>query len=89
MKKIKLFILRNCPFCLQALDWQSKILAENPAFREIPIEIIDESEQPEVAYSYGYYYVPSYYVDEKKVHEGVATREKIENVFIMALENDE
>jgi len=85
MKKIKLFIMRNCPFCLQALDWQNKILAENPKYREVPIEIIDENEQPEIAYSYNYFYVPSYYIDEKKAHEGVATREKIESILETAL----
>jgi len=89
MKKIKLFILKNCPFCLQALDWQSKILAENPKYRDIPLEIIDENEQPEIAYSYNYYYVPSYYIGEIKIHEGVATREKIENIFEMAIDEDE
>lgn len=84
MKKIKLFILTGCPFCIQALDWQEKILKENPKYNEIPIEIIDEAEQPEVANSYDYYFVPTYYVDEFKIHEGVATREKIEMVFEMA-----
>jgi len=81
MKSIKLFILRSCPFCIQALDWQEKILNENPQYKEIPIEIIDENEEYELAESYDYFYVPSYYIDEVKVHEGVATREKIELVF--------
>lgn len=81
MKKIELFILRNCPFCIQALNWQEKILNENPKYKDIPIEIIDENEEYERANSFNYYYVPSYYVDGIKVHEGVATREKIENVF--------
>ena len=87
MKKIQLFILRNCPFCVQALDWQNKILNENPHFKEIPIEIIDESEQYDLANSYDYYYVPTYYVGEEKVHEGVATREKIESVFELAYQS--
>ncbi|MCL1830115.1 MAG: thioredoxin family protein [Oscillospiraceae bacterium] len=87
MKKIQLFILRNCPFCIQALDWQNKILTENPHYREVPIEIIDENEQYELANSYDYYYVPSYYLDGRKLHEGVATREKIENIFAQALED--
>ncbi len=86
MKNIRLFILRNCPFCIQALDWQKQLIAENPAYENIPIEIIDESEQPELAYSYGYYYVPSYYIGEEKLLEGVATKKKIQSVLDAALE---
>ena len=85
MKKIQLLILKSCPFCIQALDWQNKIINENPKFNDIPIETIDEGEQPELADSYDYYYVPTYYVDGIKLHEGVATREKIEKVFLAAL----
>ena len=87
MKKIKLFILKNCPFCIQALDWQNKILKENPQYKEIDLEVIDEGEQVDLANSYDYYYVPTYYLDEVKVHEGVATREKIESVFEKALKD--
>ena len=87
MKKIKLFILRNCPFCIQALDWQNKILAENPQYKEVPIEIIDENEEYALANSYDYYYVPSYYIDDRKVHEGVASRQIVETVFKTALED--
>lgn len=85
MKNVKLFILRNCPFCVQALNWQQKLLEENPDYREITIEIIDESEDPEFADSYNYYYVPTYYVDEKKLHEGAATIKKIDAVLRAAL----
>lgn len=86
MKKVKLFILRDCPFCIQALDWQAQLMRENPEFQKIEIETIDESEQSALADSYGYYYVPTYYVDEKKLHEGAATRKKIENVLLAAME---
>ena len=32
--------------------------------------MIEESEQPEVADAFDYYYVPTFYVDGVKVHEG-------------------
>lgn len=86
MKKVKLFILRNCPYCIQALDWQAQLMREHPEFQDIDIETIDESEQSALANSYDYYYVPTYYVDEKKLHEGVATKKKIENVLLAAME---
>ena len=85
MKKITLFVLRNCPFCIQALEWQQGILKENKDYQKIPLEIVDEAEEYDRAEGYDYYYVPSYYIDDQKVHEGVATREKIEMVFEMAL----
>lgn len=85
MKNIKLFILKNCPFCIQALNWQKKIIEENPQYQTIDIEIIDEGEQYELANSYDYYYVPTYFVEGEKLHEGVATIKKIDAVLKAAL----
>lgn len=58
---------------------------ENPGYRDIDLQIIDESEQADLANSYDYYYVPSYYLEGKKMHEGVATKKKIAAVLDAAL----
>jgi len=60
---------------------------KNPKYNELEIEIIDEVEQPELANQYDYYYVPTFYVDGKKLHEGVPSYESIENVFKTAYES--
>jgi len=85
MKKIKMFILPTCPYCVAALRWMDELYAENSSYRAIDIEIIDESANPEIAGQHDYYYVPTYYVGDKKAHEGAASLEKIRLVFDAAL----
>ncbi len=85
MKKLTMFMLRSCPYCIQADAWTRELTRENPAFAEIEIQRIDESEQAELANRYDYYYVPTYYLDGVKLHEGAATKEKIRAVLEAAL----
>jgi thioredoxin 1 len=84
MKKILMFTMESCPYCQNARRWMKEILAAQPAYKNIEIEIIDELEQPELADTYDYYYVPTYYVDGVKVHEGVPTRAIVESVYQQA-----
>ncbi len=81
MKTLKIFYLAKCPFCKKAFAYLDELLTENPAYREIPIEKIEESEQEELANSYDYYYVPTIYADEVKVHEAGITREELEAIL--------
>ena len=48
--------------------------------------MIEESEEPEVADRYDYYYVPTFYVGDEKVHEGGIYPEEVEQVLRRALE---
>ena len=81
MKEILMFKLAGCPHCKLALALQEALLAERPEWREIPLRIVDEREEKALADSYDYYYVPCYYVDGVKVHEGHAEKEDVERVF--------
>lgn len=85
MQKILMFTMAACPYCRAAHKWMNELLAEHPEYHEAPIEIVDEVEQPARADTYDYYYVPTYYVGDVKVHEGVATKEIVEDVYLMAL----
>ncbi|MFV0394827.1 MAG: thioredoxin family protein [Coprobacillaceae bacterium] len=78
---IKIFILEDCPHCKNARRWIEELYLEEPIYRDIEIEYIDEIKHSEIANTYDYYLVPSIYLDEKKVHEGVASKEIIENIF--------
>lgn len=86
MKDVKLFYLRNCPFCKKALRYIEELKARHPELAAIEIEMIEESEQAEVANSYDYYYVPTFYVGGQKVHEGGIYPEEVEAVLRQALE---
>lgn len=43
--------------------------------------MVDEAAEPAYADTFDYYYVPCYYVDGVKVHEGHAERADVEAVF--------
>lgn len=86
MKQIVLFIQQSCPYCKQALKWQSELTQANPEYQKIPIKIVDELREREFAAGFDYYYVPTYYVGGEKLHEGAATKQKIESVLKAALD---
>ena len=54
-------------------------------FGDVELTVIDETEQPDVADQWDYYYVPTYFVGKEKLHEGAATKDKIQRVFERAL----
>ena len=43
MKEITLFLLNNCPHCKLALRLQEELLEEHPAWRDIPLRMVDEA----------------------------------------------
>lgn len=69
MKKITLFHLNDCPYCHNAKRAIEELKKENPAYSEVDIDWIEESEQPEFARKYDYYYVPTIFADGKKLYE--------------------
>ncbi|WP_133627783.1 thioredoxin family protein [Fonticella tunisiensis] len=85
MKQVIMFTMKSCPYCRQAFTWMEELKKENPEYSNIDINIIDETLNPDVASQYDYYYVPTYYVDGVKIHEGAATKEIIRTVFEKAL----
>ena len=86
MKKITMFLRDYCPYCKEALRLMDKLLAENAEYRALDIEKIDELVNPEIAEKYDYYYVPTYYVGNEKLHEGAANKSKIKRVLDAALQ---
>ena len=85
MKPVTMFITSWCPYCKQAYSMMEKLKNDNPEYATIEVKIIDEELHPEIAKQYDYYYVPTYFVNKVKVHEGVPSIEIIRNVFDEAL----
>ncbi len=80
MKKAELFYLKSCPYCKQAIGWMNELKAD-PKYADIQIKMIEESEESAYADAHDYYYVPTFFIDDVKVHEGAATKEQIEEVL--------
>jgi glutaredoxin len=85
MKEVKMFMFESCPHCRRAKEMIVEIFAEHPEYIKIPFTIIDERDYPEIAGKHDYYYVPTFYVGDEKMMEGVPTKEAIEKVFARAL----
>jgi thioredoxin 1 len=88
LKNITMFIMETCPYCRQALAWMEDLKKENTEFCNIDISIVDENKNPVLARKYDYYLVPAYYVDGKKVHEGVCSKELIRNILFQACQQE-
>lgn len=78
---LKLFYLKHCPFCKRALNYLAELRAEDPAIAALSIEMIEEEEEAEVANRYDYYYVPTFYWGEEKLHEGGIYKEELEELL--------
>ncbi|MBO5189206.1 MAG: thioredoxin family protein [Alistipes sp.] len=86
MKHIQLFYLKQCPFCKKALAYIEEVKRAHPELAALDIELIEESEEPTVAEQYDYYYVPTFYIDGVKVHEGGIYPEEVEPLLRKALD---
>jgi glutaredoxin len=84
--KLRLFYLPNCPHCKRAIAMLEELQASNPAYAAVEIEKINDRVQSSLANQYDYYLVPTFYLGEKKLFEGVPTREAIEDVLKKAIE---
>lgn len=81
MKKILMFTMESCPYCVMAHRWMKELLDEHPEYKKIEMRIVDEVEHPAYANRFDYWYVPTYYVGGVKVHEGVPTKEIVRGVY--------
>lgn len=85
MKPVKLFYQPHCPHSLLALSCLKDLQSREP-YSKVKVELIDELSHPALAEKYDYYYVPTFYVGDKKVHEGHAECRDVEAVLKKALE---
>ncbi|MDR2514781.1 MAG: glutaredoxin [Christensenellaceae bacterium] len=85
MKPITLFMFEACPYCKEALRFIDELKAENPAYAAIPFKMIDERLDPVTAGKFDYYYVPTLYAGDEKLHEGASTKAQIKAVYDAAL----
>lgn len=81
MKPVLMFITSWCPYCKKADVMIADLKKSNPEYANIEVTVVDEELQPEISKKYDYYYVPTFYVDGVKLHEGVPTKDIIRKVF--------
>lgn len=81
MKELMLFYFPECPHCKNAFKWQEEIFQEHPEYRQINIKAVNERAEPEYADTFDYFYVPTYYMDGRKLCEGVTEKSGVEKAL--------
>lgn len=89
MKKLYMFVTSWCPHCKNAKAWIQELKKEHPEYETINLEIIDEEKEVDRVneLNFDYYFVPTFFLETEKLHEGVPSREIIKKVLDKALEN--
>lgn len=88
MKEVRMFMFESCPHCQKALKIISALIGSYKRYGNVPFAMTDEKKDPAEADRYDYYYVPTFYVDGVKVHEGSVKEQDIRRVFEIAMEED-
>lgn len=85
MKDVLMMVMAGCPHCRRANRMLDELMEEHEEYRKIVIRKEDENVNRKLADSLDYYYVPCFFVDGKKMLEGVPTLEGVEAVLKEAL----
>lgn len=82
MKEIIMFHFASCPYCRRADKFVEDAFAARPEYAgEIKITRIDERLNPEIADQYDYYYVPTFFYEGEKLHEGDISKKEVEELL--------
>lgn len=69
MKELRIFYLKNCPYCRRAEKALAELVKEKQEYRSITVDWVEESQQADLANQYDYYYVPSIFAGREKRYE--------------------
>ena len=86
-KEILMMVMAGCPHCRNAFEMMDTLRQEHPEYAAVKVKIVDETIEKDFAASLDYYYVPTFFVEGEKLHEGRPTLEAVEAVFKAALAN--
>lgn len=89
MKTIEMIYRVTCRYCRQAFGLMEELRRSNEKYEKIEIRFLDTERDRELPAGRKFTYVPCFYIDGEMVMEGVPTKEKIEAVFIQALQDTE
>ena len=80
MGNLKLFYLKNCPYCIRVQAYLDELL-QDERYQAIEIEAINEKLEPDLANQYDYYLVPTFYLNEVKLFEGIMNKQDVIDVL--------
>jgi glutaredoxin len=92
MKAITMFYLETCGYCDKARRALEELYAQDPAYKKVPLTMIEESREPALADTYDYYAVPSFFDGKTKLFEAhlfmsyEEIRDEVKKVLDFAME---
>lgn len=81
MKTVTLFVQHQCPFCKMALKYIHEWQHADVKYNGIHFEIVDELVEVERADAHDYWYVPTFYLDGNKLHEGGIYKDEVKQLM--------
>ena len=83
MKTILFIYMNGCPYCRKAREVLAELFAAHPEYKDIPMEEVDETVNPEKLKGRNYYYVPTFFYGDDKIYEAHTgdTKEKMEQIL--------
>lgn len=85
MSTITLYHFEGCPACGHAKEWIKELKAEKPELQNAQVNQVDVYKTPNFRAPAPFTYVPTFFVNGKKVLEGAVTKEKVEEILRMGL----
>lgn len=76
-----------CPYCKMAEKWLMALNEEKQEFKDLDFEIVDIDQDVERTKDFPHELVPNFWIDGKKVFEGVPNKKKLREVLEMAVEH--
>ena len=92
MKAITMFYLETCGYCDKARRALEELYVQDPAYKKVPLTMIEESREPALADTYDYYAVPSFFDGKTKLFEAhlfmsyEEIRDEVKKVLDFAME---
>lgn len=88
MRTLQIFYQKNCPHCRKAFKFIDELKDENELYRLIEPRLTEETLEADYAALFDYFLVPTFYIDEKKVHEGAVSKEQVREILDATLKED-
>ena len=85
MSTIPLYHFEGCPACGHAKEWIKELKAEKPELAAAKVDLVDVHKTPDFKAPAPFNYVPTFFMDGKKLLEGAVTKEKIEQMLRSAI----
>ena len=79
--KLTMLYMPGCPHCALAFRYLDELRGEDPRYAAVEIETVDETVQRARANAMDYWYVPTFFLGRRKLHEGHMEREDVRRVL--------